>query len=92
MPIVYQIDLVDVQIRDRIEDMIRDLGQEGFRQAHAPYYDKLQSDSKKPLYSGCTTFSRLSTVLALVNLNARFGWSGKSFTELLVREENASRR
>jgi len=92
MHTISQSDPIDVEIGDRIEDMIHDLGQEGFQQAHAPYYDKLQSDSKKPLYSGCTTFSRLSTVLALVNLNARFGWSGKSFTELLVREENASRR
>ena len=72
---------VDVQLRDRIEDMICDLGQEGFWQAHAPYYEKLESDSKKPLYLGCTTFTRLSTVLALVNLKARFGWSDKSFTE-----------
>jgi len=84
MPIVYQIDLVDVQIRDRIEDMIRDLGQEGFRQAHAPYYDKLQSDSKKTMYLGCTSFTLLSAMLALVNLKARFGWSDKMFTELLV--------
>ena len=40
---------VDVQIGDRIEDMIRDLGQEGFRQAHAPLYEKLEIDCKKPL-------------------------------------------
>ena len=38
----------------------------------------------KPLYPGCTAFTRLSAVLVLVNLKARFGWSDKSFTELLV--------
>ena len=79
---------VDVQIGDRIEDMIRDLGQEGFRQAYAPLYEKLETDSKKPLYLGCTTFTRLSGVLALVNLKARFGWSDKSFIELLLLLKN----
>ena len=51
-------------------------------------YDKIQNDSKKPLYSGCTSFTRLSVVLALVNLKARFGWSDKSFTKLLVLLKN----
>ena len=58
-------DAVDVQVGDRIEDKLRDLGQEGFRQAHAPYYEKLEIDSKKPLYMGCTTFTRLSRVLRI---------------------------
>jgi len=64
--------------------MLRDLGQEGFRQAYAPYYEKLDHDSKKPLYIGCTKFTLLSRVLALVNLKARFGWSDKSFNKLLL--------
>ena len=42
----------DVEMGDRFEDMICDLGQESFQQAHAPVYDTLQTDSKKPLYSG----------------------------------------
>jgi len=54
---------VDVQTGDHIEDMIQDLGQEGFWQAHAPYYEKLLKDSKNSLYLGCTTFTRLSMVL-----------------------------
>ena len=37
---------------------------------------------------GCTTFTRLSTVLGLVNLKARFGLSDRSFTELLVLLKN----
>ena len=53
----------DAQTTTRIEDMIRGFGQEGFREAHASYYDKLQTDSKMPLYLGCTTFTRLSAVL-----------------------------
>ncbi|XP_025984354.1 uncharacterized protein LOC114411259 [Glycine soja] len=84
MPTVSRTEPVDEDIRDHIEDMIRDLGQDCFQQAHAPLYDKIESDSKKPLYSGCTSFTRLSAVLALVNLKVRFGWSDKSFTEFLV--------
>ena len=60
----------NAEIGNPIEEMIRDLGQEGFQQAHAPFYDKIKIDSKKPLYSGCTSFTRLSTVLALVSLKA----------------------
>jgi len=36
---------VDVQTGDHMEDMIRNLGQEGFQQAYVPYYDRLQIDS-----------------------------------------------
>ena len=53
--------------------MIHDLGQDEFQQAYAPFYEKTKNDSKKPLYSGCTTFTRLSAMLALVNLKVRFG-------------------
>ena len=88
MSTVPPIEAVDVQIGDRIEDMICDLGQKGFCQAHAPYYEKLETDSKKPLYLGCTTFTRLSGVLALVNLKARFRWSDNSFIELLLLLKN----
>ena len=79
---------VNEDIRDRIEDRIRNLGQDCFQQAHAPLYEKIESDSRKPLYEGCTSFTRLSAVLAFVNLKARFGWSDKSFTELLVLLKN----
>ena len=75
---------VHVQIEDRMEDMIPDLGQESFLQAQAPYYEQLETNSKPPLYLGCTTFTRLSAVLALVNLKAKFRKSEKSMTELLV--------
>ncbi|XP_006596816.1 uncharacterized protein [Glycine max] len=83
-PSISQTNPVDVDMGNRIEGMIRDLGQDGFQQAHAPLYDKIENDLKMPLYPGCTAFTRLSAVLALVNLKARFGWNDKSFTELLV--------
>ena len=74
----------DVEMGDRLEDMIHDLGQESFQQEHAPMYDTLQTDSKKPLYPGCKNLLMLlSVVLSLVNVMARYGWSDKSFSSLL---------
>ena len=88
MPTISCTEPIDECIGDCIEDIIRNLGQDYFEHAHAPLYDKIESDSKTPLYSGCTSFTRLSAVLALVNLKARFGWSDKSFSELLVLLKN----
>ena len=83
-----QTNSVDVDMGNRIEEMIRNLGQDRFQQAHAPLYDKIENDSNMPLYPGCIAFTRLSAVLALVNLKARFSWSDKSFRELLVLLKN----
>jgi len=75
---------VDLEIGDRLEDIICDLGQESFQQAHSPMYDTLESDSKKPLYPRLNkSLTLLSVVLSLINVNTRYGWSDKSFTSLL---------
>nr|KYP32133.1 hypothetical protein KK1_047250 [Cajanus cajan] len=63
--------------------MIRDVGQESFQQAHSHVYDTLKNDLETPLFPDCTTFTRLSAILRLMNLKAKYGWSDKSFTELL---------
>jgi len=64
--------------------MICDLGQESFQQAHAPMYNTLQTNSKKPLYSGCkNSLTLLSAVLSLVNVKAKYGWNDKIFSSLL---------
>ena len=69
---------------DHLEEMIRDLGQESFKQAHAPMYDTLESDSKKPLYLRCKkSLMLLLMLLSLVNVKARYSWSDKNFTSLL---------
>ena len=79
-----QSDPFDVEMGDRLEDMICDLGQESFQQAHVPMYDTLQTDSKKLLYLGCNNLLiLLLVVLSLVNLKARYEWSDKSFTSVL---------
>ena len=56
--------------------MIHDLEQESFQQAHAPMYDTLESDSKKPLHLGCNkSLAMLSVMLSLVNVKARYRWN-----------------
>lgn len=37
----------------------------------------------KPLYPGCTPFTKLGTLVSLFNIKGKFGWSDTSFTELL---------
>jgi len=60
--------------------MICDLGQESFQQAHAPMYDTLESDSKRPLYLRCkNSLTLLLAVLSLVNVKARYRWGGQKF-------------
>ena len=49
-PIISHTEAVDVDTGCRIEEMIRDLGQDGFRQAHGPLYDKIENDSKIPSF------------------------------------------
>jgi len=75
---------VDVEMGDRLENMIHDLGQECFKLAHALMYDTWESDLKKLLYPGCMkSWTLFSMVFSLVNMKARYGWSDKSFTSLL---------
>ncbi|XP_071704067.1 uncharacterized protein [Rutidosis leptorrhynchoides] len=67
---------------DNLEDMLHDLE----HNIDENDFDKLQqsfTDSEKPLYAGCTKFTKLSAVLRLVNLKANNNWSDKSFTSLL---------
>nr|KYP35945.1 hypothetical protein KK1_042971 [Cajanus cajan] len=78
-----QIEQGVVKMEDQIEDMLHDVGQGFFQQAQSHVYDTLKSDSKTPLFPECTTFTRLSVVLRFMNLKAKYGWSDKSFTELL---------
>jgi hypothetical protein len=73
---------VEHEFTENLEDMLRDV--EG--EIGGENYDKFQylsDESKKPLYPGCTAFTKLSAVLKLLNLKADSGWSDKSFTSLL---------
>ncbi|XP_071713679.1 uncharacterized protein [Rutidosis leptorrhynchoides] len=46
-------------------------------------FEQLKVDSEKPLYNGCTKFSKLFAVIKLLNIKANNGWSDTSFTSLL---------
>ena len=84
-----QTEQVDVEMGDRLEDMIRDLGQESFKQAHAPLYDTLESDTKKPLYPGYRkSLTLLSVVLSLVNVKAIYGWTKKKIHDVFYEPKN----
>jgi len=49
-----------------------------FSQAHV--YETMSVDAETLLYVDSTKFTRLSTVLRLMNLKATNGWTDKSFT------------
>ena len=40
-------------------------------------------DAKKPLYHGCVKFTMFFSLVKLYNVKARYGWSDKSFSDLL---------
>ena len=46
-------------------------------------FHKLLEDADKPLYPGCAKFTKLSALVKLYNLKAKYSWSDKSFTDLL---------
>jgi len=68
--------------KDNMEDMIQDVGAKAFTQVHV--YQTMSADAETPLYVSLTKFTRLSTILRLMNLKATNGWTDKIFTELLV--------
>ena len=46
-------------------------------------FGRLLEDAKKPLYPGCVKYTKLSALVKLYNLKARYGWFDKGFSELL---------
>ncbi|KAL2898450.1 putative caffeoyl-CoA O-methyltransferase 3, partial [Bienertia sinuspersici] len=45
--------------------------------------EELLSDSEKPLYGGCSNYTKLADVLKLYNSKVAHSWTDKSFTALL---------
>nr|GMC77603.1 transposase [Ipomoea batatas] len=50
---------------------------------HPNKFCKLLEDAEKPLYPRSTAFTKLSALVKLYNLKAKYSWSDTSFTELL---------
>ncbi|KAD6795050.1 hypothetical protein E3N88_05946 [Mikania micrantha] len=72
-----------MDLNDNLSEMLHDIetniGDDDQRKLHV-----LFDDAEKPLYHGCENFSKLNAVLKLFNLKSNYGWSDKSFTDLLV--------
>ena len=45
-------------------------------------FEAILNDAEKPVYPGCTRFTKLSALLRLYNIKAKHGWSDKSITDL----------
>ena len=63
-------------LESEMNDMV-----EAIFEAIDPIADDMKQEARTALYEG-SRISRLKTVLALLNLQASFGWSDKSVTEL----------
>ncbi|XP_042969103.1 uncharacterized protein LOC122301789 [Carya illinoinensis] len=46
-------------------------------------FDKLLDDARRPLFEGCTKFTKLSFIVKLLHIKSIGGWSIKSFNMLL---------
>ncbi|XP_031131782.1 uncharacterized protein LOC116033164 [Ipomoea triloba] len=66
---------------DRLNEMMRDM--QGDLNELPQEFETFFGNSGKPLFSGCSKFTKLSSMLKLYNLKAKNRWSDKSFTELL---------
>ncbi|KAL9247458.1 hypothetical protein vseg_020889 [Gypsophila vaccaria] len=66
---------------EKIDQMMDDLEKDFVDRPEI--FQRMASDSKKPLYEGCSKFTLLSALLKLYTLKAGNGWSDKSFTSLL---------
>ncbi|KAD7117110.1 hypothetical protein E3N88_04378 [Mikania micrantha] len=66
-------------LNELLHDLETNIDEDEQRKLHDLFYD-----AEKPLYPGCEKFSKLNDVLKLFNLKSNYGWSDKSFTDLLV--------
>jgi len=62
-----------------MEDIIRDIEEDNFYQAHV--YDSLKDDLETKLYPDYSSFIRLSVVLRLFNIKTRNERTDKTFTK-----------
>ncbi|TXG66608.1 hypothetical protein EZV62_007883 [Acer yangbiense] len=46
-------------------------------------FQSLLEDAEKPLFPGCTKYTKLSALMKLYNLKGKYGWSNNSFSDLL---------
>ncbi|XP_019173565.1 PREDICTED: uncharacterized protein LOC109169143 [Ipomoea nil] len=66
---------------DRLDEMMRDM--QGDLNEMPQEFESFFASSGKPLFSGCSKFTKLSAVLKLYTVKAKNKWSDKRSTELL---------
>ena len=66
---------------DKMNDMIHDVGMEGFGQSRVT--NTFKSHAETPLYHECSDYTLLTVVLHLFNLKAKHGWTDQGFNDLL---------
>ncbi|KAL6561263.1 hypothetical protein OROMI_016864 [Orobanche minor] len=66
---------------DRLEEMLH-VVEENFDKDSSKF-ESMLNDSEKPLYEGCTKYTRLSAILKLFNLKAGHGLTDQSFSMIL---------
>ncbi|XP_019182646.1 PREDICTED: uncharacterized protein LOC109177671 [Ipomoea nil] len=66
---------------DRLDELMRDM--QGDLNEMPQEFESFFESSGKPLFSGCSKFTKLLAVLKLYTVKAKHRWSDKSFTELL---------
>ncbi|KAL6564338.1 hypothetical protein OROMI_015788 [Orobanche minor] len=64
---------------DRINEMMHDVEDHFTERSHV--YDIILRAAKKPLYEGCTSYSKFSAVLKLFNLKAIHSWTDYTVVE-----------
>jgi len=69
----------NIHFDDYMEDIIRDIEEDNFYQAHV--YDSLKDDLETKLYPDYSSFIRLSVVLRLFNIKTRNERTDKTFTK-----------
>ena len=57
---------------------------QGTTEGAEKFYDLL-NDAEKPLYEGCTEYTKFTAIVDLYNLKCMAGWSNTSFTSLLEK-------
>ena len=72
----------DAAVEDnRMNDMMDTMGDHCTAQPRM--FEDVSNAAETPLYPGCSKYSKLSAVLTLSNLKAKYGWTDTSFTSLL---------
>ncbi|XP_057251096.1 uncharacterized protein LOC130591614, partial [Beta vulgaris subsp. vulgaris] len=67
--------------RDRVDEMIHEVEDQSCRRPRI--FESMSKAAEKPLYPGCTKYTKLSAVVTLFNIKSNAGWTDSSFTSLL---------